>query len=261
MTDDELKTYLDVALDLAGRAASIARQHFGSDLTVEFKDDSSPLTIADTSINTMVIDVVRATFPDHRVIGEEESFGTEGAEYAWVCDPIDGTIPFSRGYPTFVFSLALVRNGEPVLAVVTDPILDRTYVATKGGGTTCNGVPVHVAAEATFDRNVISVEGIRTHPRVDELRRRMSEAGAQWCRIQSCIYTAALVAAGTMGAMVYGGENPWDAVTPALLIQEAGGVVSDLDGNPQRYDGNVNGLVVAANPDIHRHLLEMLKTA
>src|SRR5690606_7148188 len=109
--------YLAFAKTLATEAGQIMRDHFVLGIDTEWKQDATPLTIADTSINQLVIDQVKQRFPTHGVLGEEASFGTD-REYLWVVDPVDGTMPYSHGIPTSTFSLALVQNGQPIVAAV-----------------------------------------------------------------------------------------------------------------------------------------------
>jgi fructose-1,6-bisphosphatase/inositol monophosphatase family enzyme len=127
-----MNDYLDFAKKLALQAGDIMLQYFDTDIAVETKEDASPLTIADTTINKMVIAAIHEKYPDHGIIGEEESDHTVGTKYVWVCDPIDGTIPFTMGVPTSQFSLALVKDGVSILGVLYDPYTKRMYEAVKG---------------------------------------------------------------------------------------------------------------------------------
>jgi inositol-phosphate phosphatase / L-galactose 1-phosphate phosphatase / histidinol-phosphatase len=114
------KDYLYFAIKIAKEAGDIMRAHFSLGMKKEWKEDNSPLTITDTAINELVIQKVKESFPEHGVLGEEASLETTDATHIWVVDPVDGTIPFSHGVPTFAFSLALVVDGVPQLGVVFD---------------------------------------------------------------------------------------------------------------------------------------------
>ena len=138
-------TYLEIAKDIALKAGGIMKQYFSFETHKELKQDHTPVTLADTTINSLVIQELKKHFPNHGVLGEEESNYDENNEYIWVCDPIDGTIPFSIGMPTNVFSLALTHNGEVILGVIYDPYLDRMVWAEKGKGTFCNGKQIFVS--------------------------------------------------------------------------------------------------------------------
>ncbi|MDR1032910.1 MAG: inositol monophosphatase, partial [Candidatus Nomurabacteria bacterium] len=129
-----MNDYLEFARRLAYAAGGVMLKYFrlGGGIS-HYKEDNTIVTKADTEINQMVIDRVRATYPGHGVYGEEDSFGRDKNEL-WVCDPIDGTNMFARGVPVAVFSLAFVVDGEPVMGVVYDPFTDRLYTAVKGEG-------------------------------------------------------------------------------------------------------------------------------
>ena len=142
-----MEEYLKLAKEIAEGSAEIALKHFGFDVKSTWKSDNSPLTLADTEINTYVIEKIHKAYPNHSVVGEEESSTKKNSEYVWVCDPVDGTLPFSRGLPMFTFSLALVEQstGLPLLVVVNDPIMKNMYWAYKGSGAYRNNQKITVS--------------------------------------------------------------------------------------------------------------------
>ena len=121
--------YLETAIALAHEAGRVMLDHFKMGVAADLKADSSPVTIADETINQIVIDWIRSKYPTHGVIGEEDSVDGSDSRFTWVCDPVDGTLPYTLGIPTNVFCLALVDDGEPVVAVIYDPYMDRMYTA------------------------------------------------------------------------------------------------------------------------------------
>jgi fructose-1,6-bisphosphatase/inositol monophosphatase family enzyme len=134
-------THLDFAEKLAREAGALMRQNFTLGMKKEWKSDMTPLTATDLAVNALALRRIEDAYPADAIISEEGSIKKD-SEYAWVCDPVDGTMPFSHGLPTFVFSLALTRQGESVAAVVYDPICDRLVRAEKGEGVFMNGRPL-----------------------------------------------------------------------------------------------------------------------
>src|SRR5688572_22457550 len=112
-----MEEYLEFAKKLAQEAGEISLRYFGFETESTWKGDNTPLTVADTEINDLVVKKINEIYPDHSIYGEERSDKKKGSKYIWVCDPIDGTMAFSVGLPIFVFSIALVdqSNGQPVL--------------------------------------------------------------------------------------------------------------------------------------------------
>ncbi len=250
--------YRDFAVDLAQKAGQIIRTNFTLGMKKEWKENNTPLTETDTAINRMVIEAIEKAYPDHGVLGEEESLERTNTEYLWICDPVDGTIPFSYGLPVSTFSLALVKDGTPILAAVLDPYMDRLFVAEKGQGATLNGKPIMVSSTSSLNQTGLGIEGsAKTHPGVEQLPYLLKQQGAKIFRLNSYIYSGVLVAAGELVGAVYAGKNPWDAVTIQLIVEEAGGKATDLQGKSQRYDGDING-IVATNGHIHDELLDHL---
>lgn len=256
------KNYEDIlvfAKDLAGKAGAIMRDYFDrgrDDMQTEVKDNNTPVTIADTKINQMVIDAVSQSFPDHGVLGEELS-DHDDRPTLWVCDPIDGTRSFIEGEPTAVFALAFVEDGVPMVAVVYDPFQDKLFTATKGGGAFCNDKPLRVSTRG-LNGAIIGASG-----RLSEIKRRaplfeaLEQRGAYVRFHGGGIFKMMLIAEAKKDGFIFSGTAPHDSAVAQLIVAEAGGRVTDLYGNDQRYDGPTKGVIVS-NGVIHEDLVHIL---
>jgi myo-inositol-1(or 4)-monophosphatase len=244
------------AVSLARRAGELMRSNFSLGTKKQWKADQSPITVTDTTINEFVIEAIRETYPDHAIIGEEESWGDpKAAEWVWVCDPVDGTIPFSHGYPTFAFSLGLAHNGESVLGVIYDPMLDRLVVAREGNGATLNGEPVTVGDFPSLQHTTVAVESPAHYT---DLRSLLRDRGCFGVSVHSFVYEGMLVAIGEFAGGVYAHEKPWDACALDVVIREAGGIATSLTGEVNRYNDFIDGFVCAASPVVHDELLKLI---
>jgi myo-inositol-1(or 4)-monophosphatase len=249
---------LTFAVKLAEEAGRIMKQSFALGVSKEWKSDNTPLTEADLKINRLVIDAVKQEFPDHGVLGEEES-SESTSDYVWVCDPIDGTIPFSHGIPVFVFSLALVYKGESVAGVLFDPFLDRLTVAERGKGATLSGKPIKVSDSKKISQTVVNLEGTNNEfCDANRLRAPLLQQGSKVTTIGSVAYSGMLVALGEMSAVVFNWPHPWDGAAVKVIVEEAGGKVTDLFGNEQRWDRPTKGFV-ASNGLVHEQVLDLIK--
>ena len=240
--------YKDFAITLAKTAGKSIRQNFTLGIEKEWKADNSPVTITDKSINRMVIEEVNKNFPGHGVLGEEESSMVEGAEFIWVCDPIDGTVPFSHGVPLCVFSLALVKLGIPVLGVIYDAFLDRLFFAEKGKGAFLNGEQIQVNNNS-FERSIVCWDS-RTLSAV-----KAAHPSATLMTLYSICYEGIMVACGQFAATFFKGKGAHDVAALKVIVEEAGGKVTDRNGNEQRYDRQVNGALIS-NGVVHNELLK-----
>ena len=258
--------YLDTAIALGHEAGRVMLDHFKMGVAADLKADSSPVTIADETINQIVIDRIRSKYPTHGVIGEEDSVDGLDSRFTWVCDPVDGTLPYTLGIPTNVFCLALVDDGEPVVAVIYDPYMDRMYTAAAGRGAFCNEARIATSQTSVLLNSVMNVAGRSASGAAalgGPIYAEFERLGVRLLDHSSYVYEAALVAAGMFDAAVFTKRTPWDAAAAALLVSEAGGKVTDLRGGPQRYDGAVTGLIVS-NGKLHdevqtvvaRHLID-----
>lgn len=262
MQPRDLAQYLEFAKGLAQEAGAVMRRYFNADdIGTEFKIDSTPVTAADTAINQLVIDRVRAAYPDHGVIGEEDSY-EEQRDYVWVVDPIDGTIPFSLGLPLSTFCLALVHKGNVQASVVYEPFLDRLFSASPGSGSFINGKKLKVSDGKTFKNSYISLSGWKNKGKknLHSVILGLEEQGGRAIDILSYAYSAAMVASGELlvAGMTYG--SPWDAAAVALIAEEAGGKVTDLQGNPRKFNEWGDGILIT-NGYVHNEVVRLIQNA
>lgn len=254
---------LDFAKSLAFDAGIIMRKYFGFDIETEWKSDETPLTKADTKINDLVIARIQMMFPGDSVYGEEKSALTDSSRL-WVCDPIDGTMPFSHGLPISTFSLALVVHGTPVVGVIYDPFMNRLFSAALGQGAFCNDQPIQVS-DQSIQNSLINIEAfpVITKPSILQLpigepQKSILEAGGKTTCLWSVIISFALIAAGQYSAALFNLDQIHDVAAAKIIVEEAGGTTSDLFGNDQRYDQPTKGFA-ASNGVIHQQLIDFLK--
>jgi myo-inositol-1(or 4)-monophosphatase len=238
----DLAAALKFAIELAQYGGSVARKHYSPDIVVNPKDDNSPVTLADIEINKYVISRCKQNYPGIGVMGEEES--TKGdSEYLWVCDPIDGTIPYVLGIRASTFCLALVKNGEPLLGVVYDIFNDRLYSAIKGEGAKVNGKPILMPEKLPL--KFVNLETYPTAINVGDLRERLIDRGWQAPNFASAAFMSMSVLTGRIAGVVYTGTKPWDIAAVKVIAEECGCTVVNLDGAPQKYDSKLTGGIVA----------------
>ncbi len=254
-----MKDYVIFATDLARKAGTIITENLSLGMKKELKKkDNSPFTASDVFINNMVIEEIAREYPEHSVIGEEKS-NERDSDYVWVCDPIDGTIPFSSGIPISSFSLALTKNGIPIIGVIYDPFMDRLFVAEKGRGACLNNEKIFITQENTLKNQPVYM-GWWKHSLYDLslLRGNLSKRGIKIMDFCSFAYAGALVAAGEFSGIIFGDRYPWDVAAMKVIIEEAGGKCTDFTGENQRYDEETNGFV-AGNVSVHSELLNLVK--
>lgn len=251
--------YLRFAKEVALKAGKIMKKYFNGDNGEEYKLDNTIVTKADKEINDYLISQVKKSFPTHSVDGEEKQFGK--SEYVWVCDPVDGTSMYARHIPVAVFSLALVINGKPIVGVIYDPWTDNLYSAIKGKGAYRNNQKIFVNQIALDDMK--SVSHFDMWPEAEyNLYDAIKEIGKKtyFVSIGSIIRACCCVADGDFNLAIYPGtkHKNCDIAAAKVIVEEAGGIVTDLFGNEQRYDENINGAVIS-NGLVHTEMLQAIK--
>ncbi len=251
-----MKGYMSIAKEIALEAGVIMTEHFGIGLEHTLKEDNSPLTIADKSIQELVTSRLEAAYPAHSLYGEEGKKIRE-SEFVWVFDPIDGTAPFLRGIPTNVFSLALVQNGVPMLGVVYDPYMKRLYHAIRGEGACMNDHPITTSYRTELPGSYIETDGHKGFKNL-ELFERARQENVRFLSYSSTVYAHMMVATGQLDGVVFPLPKAWDCAAAKVIVEEAGGITSDVHGNEQRYDVDTKGFVSACTPEFHTKLLALI---
>ena len=257
-----MEEYLEFAKQLAKEAEEIALKYFSFETETTWKGDNTPLTKADTEINDLVIKRINETYPSHSIYGEEQSHIKEGSKYIWVCDPIDGTMAFSIGLPIFVFSIALVdqSNGQPLFGLINDRVMKNMYWAYKDGGAYRNGKKISISTDTTLKNTYLNIGGsgkdvgFSTLPFVKLL----IEKGCKYMKFPSFIYGAIQVANGKYAGAVFYKQDGHDVAALKIITEEAGGKVTDLNGEERRYDQDGLGCIVS-NGILHNEILKIVQ--
>lgn len=245
---------LAFANELADRAGEIGLSYFRGSFEVHEKADRTPVTEADLAIEAAMRAAVRERYPGDGVLGEEG--GEEGdATRRWVVDPIDGTKNFADGVQIWSNLIALEVHGEPVVGVVNLPALDERYEAARGGGARLNGEPIHVSRADRIPRAFVVFAGMedwRTGEYADGVQALVTEARRN--RGFGDAWGHCLVARGSADVMVELELATWDFAALKVLVEEAGGRISQFDGSPLAHGGTV----LTTNGTLHDEVVARL---
>lgn len=248
--------YLQVALAAAKEAATISRHYYNGNFTVTTKADRTPVTQADVECEQAIRRLLLANFPDHGFYGEETGKTQDDADYLWLVDPIDGTKGFVRQYPFFSTQIALMHRGEIVLGVSSGTMMDELAWAEKGGGAWLNGQRLSVSEIDDPDRAAVSVGNLKSLAASDGwLSLGKIVERADRIRGYGDFYHYHLLAAGKIEAVIESDVNILDIAALSVIVTEAGGVFTDLNGAAPALQTRS---VLAANPVLHASYLETL---
>jgi len=262
--DRELESWLAFALACCDVADELAMRHFRRDLVIETKPDRTFVTQADQAIERAIRDRIAAAYPDHGLVGEEYGEADGAGRVRWYIDPIDGTHNFMRGVPLFGTLLAAERDGELVVGVMSAPALGTRWYARRGGGAWAvdalgpgAGTPRRIGASRVgtlADAQVLhaSAEEIAASGLAPGLPALIRSSWRD--RGFGDFWGYALVAEGAAEAMVEVGPHSWDLAAASVLVEEAGGRFTDLEGAPTIHSGNA----LATNGVLHDTILERL---
>jgi len=225
-------------------------QHFDRQIKIEYKGEADLVTVADRKSEALIRERIRAQFPAHDVLGEEEGFRDTGSDYRWYVDPLDGTTNFAHGFPVFCVSMGLQHKDEMIAGVCFDPTRDELFAAELGRGAYLNERRIHVSKVERLAESLVAT-GFPSHKRHKNPNiyfyhqitlhthgvRRAGSAALDLCS----------VACGRFEGFWEFNLNPWDTAAGALIVQEAGGRVSDFHGGPFQLNSREtlasNGLV------------------
>jgi myo-inositol-1(or 4)-monophosphatase len=227
---------LSVSLDAAREAGAIIRRHYEEGTQIWEKSEDNPVTLADLEADAAIRGRLSEAFPEDALLSEEtESDDTRLAHRrVWIVDPMDGTKEFARRIPEFAVSIALSEDGDPVVGVVYNPIVDVCVWATRGGGTFRDGRRVHVSPCSRLDEAVVVASR-------SELERDALSPYAGWFGalrpVGSIAWKLACIASGDGDFnLSVAPKNEWDVCAGDVLVREAGGIYSDFEGTVRRYN-------------------------
>jgi len=250
---------LATAIEAVVRAGDLQIAKFGTGVRVEKKGAIDLVTEVDVEVERMFRAMIAERFPDHDVLAEEMGGASRGASHRWVFDPLDGTTNFAHGVPIFCASLALEIDGEAVVAAVYDPNREELFTAEAGIGSWLNGEPLKASRSATVLESML-VTGFpyNVHEKADEFLKTFAQVLKQARairRLGSAAIDICWVAAGRMDGFWEASLKPWDTRAAALILEEAGGKVTGMDGKTWVPD---DGHILATNGLIHDEVLRII---
>jgi myo-inositol-1(or 4)-monophosphatase len=258
-----MKDFLSIAREAARTAGGILRDNIGGIREITYKGDINLVTEMDMRSERAIVATLRKAFPEHGIIAEEETDLRNDSGFRWIIDPLDGTTNYAHGYPCFSVSIALERQGEVIVGVVYDPMREELFSAQKGAGAFVNGKGIRVSSVDTLIKGLLST-GFPYDRKLSgknnmDFFHDLLMASQEVRRDGSAALDLCSVAAGRFDGFWELKLKPWDVAAGSLIVNEAGGVVSDLAGNPVGLDA---GEILASNGRIHQQMVEVLqKTA
>lgn len=250
----KMKELKDFSQLLAQKSGEVIKRYFRSQVSIDTKDDDSPVTIADRKAEEVMRELIMKEFPDHSILGEEFGEFNPGSEYQWILDPIDGTKSFISGTVTFGTLIALLKNGKPVLGVINQPVLNE-FLIGDNETSELNGVKVccrkcnDLAAATLLTTDHVNIRKYQDAQQFDKLISKV-----KLYRNWGDCYGYYLVATGFADIMIDPIMSVWDSMALIPVIQGAGGVITDYHGN----DPVTGHSIIAAAPGIHGEVVKIL---
>ena len=250
-----MKEFLSATTHIARQAGALLLPYFQRRVKIEYKGDVDLVTEADRASEALIVKQLQAYFPDHAIVAEEGSRHAGASAYRWHVDPLDGTTNFAHGFPVFAVSLGLEKDGEMILGVIYDPTRDEMFTAEKGGGAQVNNQPLRVSLVNRLEEALIATgfpsrkrhknANIHFYHQLNMLSHGVRRPG-------SAALDLAYVAAGRLDGFWEFHLQPWDMAAGKLLVEEAGGCITDMQGQPHRLD---SASIAGSNQLLHSQLL------
>lgn len=251
-----MRQFLETALEAASAASIPILEYFHGSFVVETKSDQTPVTIADREAELAIRKIIRDRFPEHGIFGEEFGKSDRDSDYMWLIDPLDGTKSFVRGYGMFSTQIALMHHDQVVVGVSNAPLMGELAWATRGGGAWIEGQALKVSAIDEISAASISTGNLATLAKSDRWQALGSViAAANRTRGYGDYYHYHRLAAGQLDAVIESDVNILDIAALSLIVEEAGGVFTDLAGKAPNLETRS---VLAATPGLHATLLAKL---
>ncbi len=255
----DLNHYLQIAIDAATMAGAHLRKRFAEDWKVEWKGAVDPVTEVDRESERMIVDFLSSKSPEADILAEEEAHDLSGKELCWVVDPLDATVNYAHRIPVFCVSIGLEKNGVPIVGAVFDPMSIELYAATAESQATRNDQPIQVSEMPNLDRALMATGfpyDKRENPENNlDVFPKMLLACQGIRRVGSAALDLCWTAAGRYDGYWELGLAPWDISAGRLIVERAGGKVTDFKGNP--IDSHTR-YILATNGKIHEEGIKIL---
>lgn len=254
---------LNKIVNIAKEAGQLIRENFRTNFEVEFKTSETNLVTAiDKKSEKLIIEYINKEFPGHKVLAEESGGEYKSADYLWVIDPIDGTNNYAHGLPIFCVSIGVQKAGDTIYGVVYDVMRDAVYHAEKGGGAYCNSRKMKVSKNDKMGRSLL-VTGFpyevatKNPEHILKIFSSFMLASRGLRRLGSAALDMCYVADGVFDGYWESFLYPWDMCAGQLLVQEAGGLVTDFNGNKRDIFGEN---IIASNGRVHGQMLDIVNS-
>jgi myo-inositol-1(or 4)-monophosphatase len=257
-----MKDFKECAIEIAREAGIFLKNKLNSAHTIDYKGEINLVTDVDKTSEEMITSKINTMFPDHDILSEEFTHTDRGSDFRWIIDPLDGTTNYAHGYPFFCVSIALERLSTMIVGIVYDPMLNEMFVAEKGKGAFLNDREIHVSNTRGVIKGLLATGfpyDIRedSHNNLNNFNTMILKAQAIR-RAGSAALDLAYVAAGRFDGFWELKLNPWDIAAGWLLVEEAGGIVTDMGGNDYYLESLS---ILASNGRIHKEMMSVLKGA
>ena len=249
---------LEAALSAARRAGEVLRAAFGTEHSITYKGEVDLLTEIDEQAERLISDELLGTFPTYGMLAEEGGELTGEEDVRWIVDPLDGTTNYAHQLPIFCVSIALERSGEVILGVVHDPMGEETFVAERGRGAALNGGPIKVSDTDELIRALIATGfpyDRAEMPEALELFGRFAATTQGMRRLGSAALDLCYVASGRIDGYYERGIWPWDLAAGSVIVEEAGGNLTNYRGDVLDLDGRE---IVASNGRLHPSIMGLM---
>ncbi len=247
-----------VALQAVRAAGKILEKNFKKNYKVSFKKDLSLISDIDLKVEQLIIKLIKDNFPSHNILSEE-SGGKIGKEYTWIIDALDGTTNYTKKFPFFSVSLALLYNKKPVLGVVFNPLSKELFFAENGMGSFLNGRRIRISSQKDLVRSVILVsKGMRKEDFIGfhKMLGKLGKICGMFRKWGSASLELCYVATGRTDGFIDVGSKLWDLAAGFLIVKEAEGIVTNFKGEGWQINTKST---IAANKKIHKRLLKLTK--
>lgn len=249
-------------------AGKILMNNFGKISDYEVKESqSSIVTKADVESEKRIIEIILENFPGHNTLGEETGFQNRNSDFTWIIDPLDGTSNFAAGLPWFGVIICVLKNSIPVMSGCFMPVQNEIYFAEKGKGATCNRKKITVSTETNL-KNILAAYSLDFSDEAGKTERETKVIGNLVKNIRNlrgtnCLIDFCYTADGKLGACINQTTKIWDIAGPGLIIEEAGGMVTDISGNQFDFslnetNYNRNFTIVCSNKMLHNELIKLM---
>lgn len=257
LNEKDFDNYQNIINKASNEAIKIANKYFRSSFNIDYKQDDSPVTIADKEIEAVIRDIIEQHCPNHQILGEEQEPKQTDSDFTWIIDPIDGTLSFMTGIPLFTIMICLMKNETPIMSLISQPFLNEKFFAHQGRGCFFNDNKINITTKKDLNNAILATCSSNYFSSAELIKFNNLKTKVKNSLYGGDAYLYMMLALNNIDIVIDSNLKPYDYLPLINIIEEAGGIITNWHGEKPSGTDNEN-IIATTSKQLHSEALRVL---